>query len=147
MKNLRHQIILDIVENKYIYKQDELIIELKSRGIKVTQATLSRDLHELNIIRKTLSNKEIRYVAIRKDDLIEKYRDIFRISTLNIYAQDKFIIINTLDGRADMIGEFLDQLEDNRIAGTIARKNSILVLCRNTIFARQVFKKLESLRV
>lgn len=146
-KNLRQQAILDIVENKCICKQDELIIELKSRGIRVAQATLSRDLHELNIVRKSLPNKDVRYVAIRKDEFIRRYRGIFKRSILRIYTQDKFIAINTLDGRAEMIGEFLDGLEDNRIAGTVARKNHILVLCRNTSFTHQVFRELESLRL
>lgn len=146
-KILRQKAILDIVKNNSICKQNELIIELKSRGIRATQATLSRDLHELNIVRKSLPNKDMRYVSIRKNDLIKKYKDIFKMTTLSISTQDKFISIDTLDGMAEMTGSFLDQLEDNRIAGNIARKNHILILCRNVNFANQVFRELESLRL
>ena len=53
-KSLRREVILDIIESKCICKQEELIIELKECGINVTQATLSRDLHEMNIIKKKL---------------------------------------------------------------------------------------------
>lgn len=60
--------------------------------------------------------------------------------------QEYFISVNTLDGMASLIGEFIDRLGDGRIAGTVA-KNHILVLCRSVNATQQIFKELDSLRV
>ena len=146
-KSLRHEVILDIIESKCICKQEELIIELKECGINVTQATLSRDLHEMNIIRKSFENHEHRYMVTKEDKFIKKFKNIFKSSVRSISMQEYFISVNTLDGMASLIGEFIDRLGDGRIAGTVAKKNHILVLCRSVNATQQIFKELDSLRV
>lgn len=146
-KSLRHEVILDIIESKCICKQEELIIELKECGIKVAQATLSRDLHEMNIVKKKLNNNEQRYVVMKEDEFIKKFKSIFKSSVRSISMQENFISVNTLDGMASLIGEFIDRLGDGRIAGTVAKKNHILVLCRSVNATKQIFKELDSLRV
>lgn len=146
-KSLRQQAILDIVENNCIGKQEELIIELKACEISVTQATLSRDLREMNIIRKSFDNKEYRYVVAKEGAFVKKYKNIFKSSVVGVAIQEYFILVNTLNGMASLVGEFIDRLEDNRIAGTVARKNHILVLCRSLNATQQIFKELDSLRL
>ena len=146
-KSLRHEVILDIIESKCICKQEELIIELKECGIKVAQATLSRDLHEMNIVKKKLNNNEQRYVVMKEDEFIKKFKSIFKSSVRSISMQENFISVNTLDGMASLIGEFIERLEEERIAGTVAKKNHILVLCRSVNATQQIFKELDSLRV
>lgn len=146
-KSLRQQTIIDIVEKKCIGKQEELIIELKACGIIVTQATLSRDLHEMNIIRKKIANKEHKYIVTKEGAFVKKYKNIFKISVVGIAIQEYFILVNTLNGMASLVGEFIDKLGDNRIAGTVARKNHILVLCRSLNATQQIFKELDSLRL
>lgn len=146
-KSLRHEVILDIIESKCICKQEELIIELKECGINVTQATLSRDLHEMNIVKKKLNNNEQRYVVMKEDEFIKKFKSIFKSSVRSISMQENFISVNTLDGMASLIGEFIERLEEERIAGTVAKKNHILVLCRSVNATQQIFKELDSLRV
>ncbi|EJT6144310.1 TPA: arginine repressor [Clostridium perfringens] len=146
-KSLRREVILDIIESKCICKQEELIIELKECGIKVAQATLSRDLHEMNIVKKKLNNNEQRYVVMKEDEFIKKFKSIFKSSVRSISMQENFISVNTLDGMASLIGEFIERLEEERIAGTVAKKNHILVLCRSVNATQQIFKELDSLRV
>ncbi|MFW0890579.1 arginine repressor [Clostridium perfringens] len=146
-KSLRHEVILDIIESKCICKQEELIIELKECGIKVAQATLSRDLHEMNIVKKKLNNNEQRYVVMKEDEFIKKFKSIFKSSVRSISMQENFISVNTLDGMASLIGQFIERLEEERIAGTVAKKNHILVLCRSVNATQQIFKELDSLRV
>lgn len=146
-KSLRREVILDIIESKCICKQEELIIELKECGIKVTQATLSRDLHEMNIVKKKLNNNEQRYVVMKEDEFIKKFKSIFKSSVRSISMQENFISVNTLDGMASLIGQFIERLEEERIAGTVAKKNHILVLCRSVNATQQIFKELDSLRV
>ena len=146
-KSLRREVILDIIESKCICKQEELIIELKECGIKVAQATLSRDLHEMNIVKKKLNNNEQRYVVMKEDEFIKKFKSIFKSSVRSISLQENFISVNTLDGMASLIGQFIERLEEERIAGTVAKKNHILVLCRSVNATQQIFKELDSLRV
>ncbi len=146
-KSLRREVILDIIESKCICKQEELIIELKECGIKVAQATLSRDLHEMNIVKKKLNNNEQRYVVMKEDEFIKKFKSIFKSSVRSISMQEYFISVNTLDGMASLIGQFIERLEEERIAGTVAKKNHILVLCRSVNATQQIFKELDSLRV
>ncbi|MGU8532284.1 arginine repressor [Clostridium perfringens] len=146
-KSLRREVILDIIESKCICKQEELIIELKECGIKVAQAALSRDLHEMNIVKKKLNNNEQRYVVMKEDEFIKKFKSIFKSSVRSISMQENFISVNTLDGMASLIGQFIERLEEERIAGTVAKKNHILVLCRSVNATQQIFKELDSLRV
>lgn len=146
-KSLRQQVIMNIVESKCIGKQDELIIELKHCGINITQATLSRDLHEMNIVRKSLENNEYRYIVTKEGAFIKKFKSIFRSSVTSVSMQEYFISVNTLNGMASLIGEFIDRLSDNRIAGTVARKNHVLVLCRSVNATQQIFKELDTLRL
>ncbi len=146
-KSLRREVILDIIESKCICKQEELIIELKECGIKVAQATLSRDLHEMNIVKKKLNNNEQRYVVMKEDEFIKKFKSIFKSSVRSISMQENFISVNTLDGMASLIGQFIERLEEERIAGTVAKKNHILVFCRSVNATQQIFKELDSLRV
>ena len=146
-KSLRREVILDIIESKCICKQEELIIELKECGIKVAPATLSRDLHEMNIVKKKLKNNEQRYVVMKEDEFIKKFKSIFKSSVRSISMQENFISVNTLDGMASLIGQFIERLEEERIAGTVAKKNHILVLCRSVNATQQIFKELDSLRV
>ena len=146
-KSLRREVILDIIESKCICKQEELIIELKECGIKVAQATLSRDLHEMNIVKKKLNNNEQRYVVMKEDEFIKKFKSIFKSSVRSISMQENFISVNTLDGMASLIGQFIERLEEERRAGTVAKKNHILVLCRSVNATQQIFKELDSLRV
>ncbi|MDU7158528.1 MAG: arginine regulator [Clostridium perfringens] len=146
-KSLRREVILDIIESKCICKQEELIIELKECGIKVAQATLSRDLHEMNIVKKKLNNNEQRYVVMKEDEFIKKFKSIFKSSVRSISMQENFISVNTLDGMASLIGQFIERLEEERIAGTVAKKNHILVLCRSVNATQQIFKEIDSLRV
>ncbi|WP_341534706.1 hypothetical protein [Clostridium perfringens] len=72
---------------------------------------------------------------------------MFKSSVRSISMQENFISVNTLDGMASLIGQFIERLEEERIAGTVAKKNHILVLCRSVNATQQIFKELDSLRV
>lgn len=146
-KNKRREQIIHIIENQNVGKQDELIIELKRRGINITQATLSRDLREMNIIRKSIGNGEYRYVITTEEDVTKRCQSVFRYAVLNIFVQEYFISVKTMNGMGSAVGELIDRLADKRIAGTVASNNTILVLCRGVKAAKKVFKELNDLRL
>ena len=103
-KSLRQKVILDIIESKCIGKQEELIIELKECGINVTQATLSRDLHEMNIIRKSFDNHEHRYIVTKEDSFIKNIKENeFCVDKLNLNLK-----VNSLN-KEDTVDNIINQ--------------------------------------
>lgn len=147
IKNRRREEILDIVKHEDIVKQEELAVKLKRRGIAVTQTTLSRDLREMNIVRKSTGDKEYKYVLAIDEDVTKRCQRVFKEVVTSIFIQEYFVLIKTMSGTADAVGELIDRLDDRRIVGTVAGKNNILVLCKNIKGAKQVFKELNDLRM
>ncbi|MDQ0150371.1 arginine repressor [Eubacterium multiforme] len=147
LKNRRREEILNIINNENIEKQDQLVFKLRRRGINVTQATLSRDLREMHIIRKPSGNKQYRYIRITQEDVGKRCQNVFKDAVIRIFIQDYFISVKTMNGMAAAVGELIDRLDDKRIAGTVASNNNVLVLCRSNEYAKHVFKELNDLRL
>ncbi|MDQ0149968.1 arginine repressor [Eubacterium multiforme] len=143
----RRKEIIKIIEKNNITKQDQLVIELKYKGINVTQATLSRDLREMNIIRRLNSNKQYKYIMITKEDIAKRCQRVFKEAVVSIYIQEYFVTLKTMNGMASAVGELIDRLSDKRIAGTVASGNNVLVLCKSKEYSKYVFKELNDLRL
>ena len=136
LKNKRHEKIIDIIKNKDIETQEELAGELRSAGFDVTQATVSRDIKLLRLIKVSTNFGTYKYGILDDKDIqeakkIEKYKNIVASSILSMEAIDKFLVIRTLPGAASVVGEVIDSLNIDEIAGNIAGDNTIFVLVRN----------------
>ncbi len=136
LKNKRHEKIIDIIKNKDIETQEELADELRSAGFDVTQATVSRDIKLLRLIKVSTNFGTYKYGILDDKDIqeakkIEKYKNIVASSILSMEAIDKFLVIRTLPGAASVVGEVIDSLNIDEIAGNIAGDNTIFVLVRN----------------
>ena len=132
LKNKRHEKIIDIIKNKDIETQEELADELRSAGFDVTQATVSRDIKLLRLIKVSTNFGTYKYGILDDKDIqeakkIEKYKNIVASSILSMEAIDKFLVIRTLPGAASVVGEVIDSLNIDEIAGD----NTIFVLVRN----------------
>lgn len=147
LKKRRREEILNIIKCEEIGKQDELVMKLKRRGINVTQATLSRDLREMHIIRKPTGNKEYKYIIVTQEDVGKRCQNVFKDAVLSIFIQEYFISVKTMNGMAAAVGELIDRLDDKKIAGTVASNNNVLILCRGHKYAKQVYKELNDLRL
>lgn len=125
-KQPRHFAIKEIIGTKPIANQDELRVELSRRGFRVTQATLSRDLRELGIGRVASGNGS-RYIL---QPLAEAaiLRPLVGVEVLSINANEGVIVVRTLPGCANSVGEFIDSLKHSDIIGTIAGDNTLLVI-------------------
>lgn len=126
MKNARQFAIKEIINVKFVSSQDELRQELKKRGLEVTQATLSRDLHELGV-GKVVTEDRIRYVLPASSDA-QILRPIVGSQVVSITANEYLIVIKTLPGCANAVAEFLDAEPNTGIIGTIAGDNTLLVI-------------------
>ena len=125
-KQARQFTIREIIGSKPVASQDELRIELKKRGISVTQATLSRDLKKLGVGR-VASGEGFHYV-LQPAGEVQILGPLVGAQVLSIHGNESMIVVKTLPGSASVIGEFLDSLGSDDVIGTIAGDNTLLVI-------------------
>ena len=130
-KEMRLQLIKDIISENEIRTQEELASILLQKGLCVTQATISRDLRSLKLIKVPGSRGfkysfEIDRDHYSIDSLMKKVQD----SMISIEAINYFVIIKTLPGHAHSYGAILDAIEMEGKAGTICGNDTCLVICR-----------------
>lgn len=136
MKQTRHFAIREIITTIPIASQDELRLELKRRGVKVTQATLSRDLKNLGVSR-VVSGDRARYALHPAGDA-RILRPLVGAEILSIVANESLIVVKTLPGCANTVGEFTDVQKNPDIIGTVAGDNTLLVIPRSQKKTKQV---------
>ncbi|MCQ1529838.1 arginine repressor [Lutispora saccharofermentans] len=147
MKISRHAKILEIIEDYIIETQEELAEMLKKNGINVTQATVSRDIKELRLIKVLTEDGKYKYAAMKEQDnmLNERLYKVFAETVLSLDYAGNFIVIKTFSGAANAAAEALDAFDLKEIVGTVAGDNTIFVLVRNqenVIPVIERFKKL-----
>ncbi|MBU5482932.1 arginine repressor [Clostridium sp. MSJ-11] len=132
MKVTRHAKILELISTKDIETQEELADELRKSGMNVTQATVSRDIKELKLIKVLSSNGNYKYATINHTENYpsNKLVSIFAHSVVSVENVSNFVIIKTLSGSASAAAEAIDSLRFEGIAGTIAGDNNIFVMAR-----------------
>ena len=134
MKKSRHQKIIEIIENKEIDTQDELVQELYNAGIQVTQATISRDIKELKLVKVLGSNGEYKYSALKNSDKssFEKLIRFVKEVLISIDYSGNIVCLRTVDGAADLVAKVIDSLEEEEILGTIGGIDTVFVLMKKT---------------
>ena len=133
MKNARQTAILSLIEQYDIETQEELAGKLRDRGIVVTQATVSRDIKELRLL-KVLSGKGgYKYATADKAEhgLTDRFVRMFKESVLNIAYASNIIVIKTLSGSANVAAEAIDSMRLPEILGTMAGDNTVLAIVQN----------------
>ncbi|SHI93109.1 arginine repressor [Lutispora thermophila] len=147
MKISRHAKILEIIEDNIIETQEELAEMLKKSGINVTQATVSRDIKELRLIKVLTEDGRYKYAAMKEQDsmLNERLYKVFAETVLSLDYSGNIIVIKTFSGAANAAAEALDAFDIKEVVGTVAGDNTIFVLVRNeesVIPVMERFKKL-----
>ncbi len=130
MKYARHSKILEIIRSEEIYTQDELSAKLKEAGYKATQATVSRDIKELNLIKVPGVTGKSRYVDTPRisDQTIDKFSKILRETILTVNSSDNIVVIKTLNGCANAAAEIIDRVPYEEVLGSIAGDNTIFLV-------------------
>ena len=133
MKNVRQTAILSIIEQHDIETQEELAARLREMGIVVTQATVSRDIKELRLLKVLSATGSYRYATADKAEhgLSERFVRMFKDSVLSISYANNIIVIKTLAGSANVAAEAIDSMRLPEILGTMAGDNTVLVVARN----------------
>lgn len=133
MKNARQTAILSIIEHNEVETQEELASKLREMGIVVTQATVSRDIKELRLLKVLLPNGNYKYATADKAEngVSERFVRIFIDSVLSINYSDNIIVIRTLAASANAAGEAIDNMRWPEILGTISGDNTIFIVVRS----------------
>ena len=147
MKSTRHTAIAEIIESRNIETQEELAEALRERGILVTQATVSRDIKELHLIKVLSETGGYKYATLDKAEkgMNERFIRMFGESVLSVVCANNLVVIKTLTGSAHVAAEAVDSLKWPEILGSIAGDNTILVICRTNEEALQIVERFRSM--
>lgn len=125
--------ILEIIEQKDIETQEELAEELKRRGVKVTQATVSRDIKELRLLKVLSDHGGYKYATVERAEkgMSERFIRILSESVISLDNVGNLIVIKTLSASANAAAEAIDSMKWSEVLGSIAGDNTILVIARS----------------
>ncbi len=143
MKYNRHSKILEIIEMNSIETQEEIAEKLKELGMDITQATISRDIKELKLIKVTDENGIHRYIPFSKTENIasNKLMNIFIESYVSSDYANNIVIVKTLSGMAQAAASAIDSLNWSDIVGTIAGDDTIMIVCRAEKMAEDLINR------
>lgn len=148
MKPGRQNIILEIIKEQDIETQNQLLQALAEKGVKSTQATLSRDIRDMRLIKELGPNGVYRYTqAATKDssDTDIRLRKIFKESVISCDIAQNLLVIKTLPGLASAASSALDNMSIEGVVGTIAGDDTGLLVMKDTAAATRLFHEIESL--
>ncbi|MBM7617141.1 transcriptional regulator of arginine metabolism [Weissella uvarum] len=145
-KQDRQLLILDIINSQTIDTQEKLMAELKARGVDVTQATVSRDINELQIVRQIDNNGVSRYQALEPmvvDELSQLRLSVEQL--VESVTQIEFmVVIKTLPGNGNRLGALLDDVGFPEIAGTLAGHDTIFMMTHSDEQAKKMTAMLKN---
>lgn len=144
-KEMRLQLIKKLVTSQEIKTQDELVHLLIEKGFDVTQATISRDIRTLQLIKVPTGNEGFKYSFKGEDHFysLDKFQRKIKDAMTHIECIDNFVLLKTLPGHAHSFGVFLDAIELNGKAGTICGNDTCLIICRDRSSAEAIKQQIE----
>lgn len=147
MKSKRQNEILDIIASRDIETQEELASSLRSLGYKVTQATVSRDIRELRLIKVTSKEGGFKYAKPERHEIAvsERLTRILNDSLISVDASGNIIVIKTISGSANVAAEALDNLGWPEIIGTIAGDNTVFMVVGSDADTKDIMSRIRKL--
>jgi transcriptional regulator of arginine metabolism len=142
-KGQRHIKIREIITSNDIETQDELVDELKNAGFNITQATISRDIKELHLVKVPLMDGRYKYSlpADQRFNPLQKLKRMLIDAFVRIDSAGNLLVMKTLPGNAQAIGALMDNLDWEEILGTICGDDTCLIICRTPDDGEKVTNK------
>lgn len=147
-KEQRHRAIQEIITRESISTQAELVDRLRKLNYDVTQATVSRDINEMRLVRVPLGRGKHKYALAHLDlaeDVMEELRRIFPTFVRDVDRGENVLVLKVSEGHASGIALLIDRLRRDDIVGTIAGEDSILVVGRTVQDAEALQEEFEGL--
>lgn len=147
MKIARQNKIIELINKFDIETQDDLADRLMKEGFKVTQATVSRDIRDLKLMKMTNEDGKQKYIIVQSSDLemSDKYRRVLRDGFVSIDRAENILVIKTVSGMAMAVAAALDSMEWREIVGCIAGDDTIMVAIRTKEDALPVMDRIRRL--
>lgn len=146
MKTDRHKKILELIDRYEIGTQEELAKFLNDEGYNVTQATVSRDIRELNLSKVSVDGKRTRYATLTKDKPVasDKFLRVLKEGFVSMDMAQNILVIKTVSGMAMAVAAALDAMQWNEVVGCIAGDDTIMCAVRSaddTLILMEKIKK------
>lgn len=148
MKNNRQAMILDIISRENIETQEQLLSRLQERGIASTQATISRDIKQMHLIKQPMGQGVYKYAVSdnrTKLNFAEKLRTIFRESITSIASAQNIVVIKTMPGLASAACSALDNMELPYMVGSLAGDDTAFLLMRDSESAESFCREIREM--
>ena len=140
MKSARQMEILNIIQHVDVETQEQLLAELKNRGFQTTQATISRDIKQLRLVKELSSSGAYRYaVSDRKHSAnsASRLRNIFKEGVLSVEVAQNIVVVKTMPGLASAACSALDGMEIPGMVGSLAGDDTGILIMRDNQSAEQ----------
>ena len=147
MKRKRHALVLELIQQYEITTQDELLAKLRENGFEVTQATVSRDIKELRLVKAMSPSGQYRYMAgaAQGDEYLAKFYTIFSGSVISVDYAGNTCVVKCYAGMAQAACAAIDAMHFEGIVGTLAGDDTIFVLCRTPELTQQLKSSLDKM--
>jgi len=145
MKIKRHNEILELIKSREIGTQEELLDLLKKKGYDVTQATISRDIRELNLTKVNNGNRQKYAVIVKDEEFSDKYVRVLKEGFVSMLSSGNLIVLKTVVGMAMAVATAIDALEMPEIIGCIAGDDTIFIAVSENNSTMDVMNKLKKL--
>ena len=133
MKAQRQEKIVEIISNANVETQEQLLQALTDQGFNSTQATISRDIKELRIVKELTSLGTYRYCVPEKDAppaISDRLNNIFRECVISVDYAENLVVIHTLPGMANAAASALDAMRSGAVLGTLAGDDTVVIVMR-----------------
>ncbi len=144
MKKNRHRQLMRLILEQDIKTQEQLTKLLRAEGYAVTQATVSRDINELGLIKTNAASGGYKYALSKmpEPEKVSEHLDIFSKAVISLDTALNQIVIKTYAGMAQAVAASIDKLMADEILGSIAGDDTVLLIARSSENAEQIMKKL-----
>lgn len=147
MKVSRHAKIIELISQYDIETQEELAEYLNNAGFKVTQATVSRDIRDLNLTKVSVNGGKQKYIIHRQEEpgMSERYMRVLRDGYVSMDMAQNILVIKTVSGMAMAVAVAVDSLQWNEVVGCIAGDDTIMCAIRTVDDAIAVMEKIRKI--
>ncbi len=144
MKNRRQRRILEIVSNETIGTQKELAERLQQEGFETTQATISRDIKELLLVKVNIGGDRYKYVIAQETPVTDaKLRMVLREFIISYDFSENLLILNTAPGNANTVASAIDRARWPQVIGTLAGDDTVMLVIKPKEAVQDVVEKIE----
>lgn len=146
MKTKRQKKIIELIENFDIDTQEELISRLAEAGYSATQATISRDIRELKLVKAMTSGGVYKYIQSTRSEAVKpRFSSAFADSIIHVECAGNIVVIKTYPGMAQPVASCIDALGDSDILGCVGGDDTVIVVIREANRASLICDKIRGI--